>query len=112
VFLFGVHLESQKVPHDPARYPWHWRRAQLVAELQKTPGNHLIIVHYPEGYSRVHEWVYNRADIDRAKVVWAQDMGPQNEELIHYFSNRQVWMLQASPEPASLIPYAGNHSAK
>jgi hypothetical protein len=44
--------------------------------------------------------------------VWAQDMGPQNEELIHYFSNRQVWMLQASPEPASLIPYAGNHSAK
>ena len=34
----------------------------------------------------MHEkWVYNRADIDRAEIVWARDMGSRNRELLEYF---------------------------
>jgi len=41
------------------------------------------------------EWVYNQADIDNAKIVWARDMGPtDNVELIRYFKDRSVWLLQ------------------
>jgi len=57
----------------------------------------------PDG---VWEWVYNGADIDDQKVVWAQDMGPaENEELIRYYKHRDVWLLEADDQPPKLDPY-------
>jgi hypothetical protein len=87
--------------------PTNLERAAMLAKLQKLPGRQLAIVHYgPRHDIGFHEWVYNDADIDRAKVVWARDMGPsQNEELIEYFNNRQVWLVQADETPPSLSPY-------
>ena len=41
---------------------------------------------YQPQHDPLQEWVYNNADIDGSKVVWARDMGPeQNEELIRYY---------------------------
>jgi len=52
------------------------------------------------------EWVYNRADIDNAKIVWARDMGPtDNAELIRYFKDRSVWLLQPD-ESLQVRPYS------
>ena len=43
---------------------------------------------YAPGRNPFEEWVYNEADIDSAKVVWARDMSPaENDELIHYFKD-------------------------
>ena len=54
----------------------------------------------------IHEWVYNRADIDAAKVVWAQDMGERNQELIAYFKGRRAWLLEPGESgTARLSPY-------
>jgi hypothetical protein len=39
-------------------------------------------------------------------VVWARDMGDaKNEELLHYFSNRQIWLLKPDEAPEILQPY-------
>lgn len=82
-------------------------RARLLAKLSATEGRHLVIVRYgPAHRSVMNEWVYNRADIDGAKVVWAREMDAvDNRELIRYFSGRRVWLVEADEAPPRLSPY-------
>jgi hypothetical protein len=62
-----------------------------------------VLVRYGPNHDIQKEWVYNAADIDRSRVVWAQDMGPkQDSELIKYFSDRNVWLLAADDVPPRL----------
>ena len=95
-------------------------RRPIIAELNRRPGRHLVLVRYsPNLYnldlhkdemwppSGVWEWVYNGADIDAQRVVWAHDMGPaKNQELINYYKDRDVWLLEADEQPPRLEPYA------
>src|SRR5262249_38216446 len=84
---------------------WSAQRARLLNDLSRSEGNHLVIVHYRSDHYVHDEWVYNRADIDRAKVVWARDMGPvRNRALLSYFKDRKVWRLYADEDPPRLIP--------
>jgi len=63
-------------------------------------------VRYGPSHHIPTEWVYNDADIDHAKVVWARDMGPEeNKELLAYFKDRQVWVADADETSARLHPY-------
>lgn len=80
-------------------------RAQIVRSLQNSPGQHLILVRYGTKHLPDDEWVYNAADIDHAKVVWARDMGEQdNQELLRYFSQHKVWALHPDESPLRLKP--------
>jgi hypothetical protein len=87
----------------PVEPPWprgNLHRSRVLNELEQTPGLHVVIVRYGPEHVVDDEWVYNRADIDRAKVVWARDMGQAgNDELTHYFLNRQIWLLQPDVAP-------------
>jgi hypothetical protein len=81
------------------------RRESLRRSLQKIPGRHLVIVHYSPEHSEQSEWVYNEADIDRAKVVWARDMGPErNQALRWYFGDRQAWWLDPERHAGRVVP--------
>jgi len=81
-------------------------REQLQTQLSKTADRHLIIVLYAPEHIVNDEWVYNRADIDSSKVVWARDMGAEkNRELIRYFKDRKVWLVQPDVVPPKLVPY-------
>ena len=81
-------------------------RARVLAELEHQPEKQLVIVRYsPSHYVNV-EWVYNRADIERAKVVWARDMGDRNAEIVRYFRDRKVWLLEPDYNPPKLTRYA------
>jgi hypothetical protein len=81
-------------------------RARMQAYLERMPGRHLVIVHYPPHDVPTSEWTYNRADIDTSRVVWARDMGSKdNAELLKYFHDRQVWYVDRGNFPQILRPY-------
>jgi hypothetical protein len=89
---------------------WGFTRARLLAELRQKGGRHLVIVSYGPTHNPNLEWVYNEADIDASAVVWARDMGPEdNRELIEYYRDRQperqVWRLAGDERPVHLEPY-------
>ena len=87
--------------------PTNLERAATLAHLRQQPGRQLAIVRYgPHHDVGFHEWVYNDADIDQAKVVWGRDMGPaRNRELIEYFRDRRVWLVEADETPPKLSHY-------
>lgn len=79
-------------------------RAAMLSRLRQYPGRQLVFVRYgPNHPGYADEWVYNRADLDSAKVVWARDLGPaRNEKLIRYFKGRQDWLVYADDHPPKL----------
>jgi hypothetical protein len=82
------------------------QRAAIEAQLASVPGTQLVLVRYQMNHDPLLDWVYNLADIDHTKVVWARDMGPeQNEELLRYYSDRCVWLLDADETIPTLKTY-------
>jgi len=50
--------------------------------------------------------VYNGAEIDTAKVLWARELDPvQNAKLFAYFKDRQIWLVEPDTDNTELIPY-------
>lgn len=91
---------------EPAWPRGNLERAAMLKQLRALPGTHLVIVRYAPDHGPNEEWVYNRADIDSAKVVWARDMGEQNQELLDYFRDRHVWVVYPDAAKPELQPLA------
>lgn len=82
-------------------------RARMLVDLERVPGSHLVIVRYAPTHQYGLEWVYNPADIDGSKVIWARDMGQeQNAELLAYFKGRKIWLAEPDAVPPRLSPCA------
>jgi hypothetical protein len=81
-------------------------RLALMKQLASLPGGQLVLVRYKPDHDPLLEWVYNGADIEHAKVIWARDMSPaENQELFQYYGNRRVWLLEPDEIPHRLSPY-------
>jgi hypothetical protein len=93
--------------------PRHWTcqgdpsRQTIQDRLAHTPGKHLILVRYDPDNHNIHdEWVYNGAEIDTAKVLWARELDePQNKRLLAYFKDRHIWLVEPDTDNTELIPY-------
>jgi hypothetical protein len=83
-------------------------RAAITEKLERTPGKHLIMVRYEKDNHNIHdEWVYNGAEIDTAKVLWARELDPQqNAKLFTYFKDRKIWLVTPDSDNTYLQPYA------
>ena len=80
-------------------------RAQLIAGLERQGGRHLVVVRYTPRHDFHAEWVYNDANIDASPIVWARDMGEEkNRELLDYYKDRQIWLLEPDIDPMAVKP--------
>ena len=82
------------------------RRILVNQELAELPGKLLVLVRYDPQHVFQEEWVYNAADIDGARIVWARDLGAEeNARLLRYYSGRTVLLLEPDARPPRLGPY-------
>jgi hypothetical protein len=81
-------------------------RAHVESEMEQFPGQQLLLVRYSSRHNPLNEWVYNAPDIDTSKVVWAREMdAAHNLELMHYYPDRKVWLVEPDMLPATVLPY-------
>jgi hypothetical protein len=87
-------------------------RKPVERQLAALPGEHLVLVRYSNDHNSGEEYVYNGADIDHSKTVWAReipgmDLGP----LFNYFRNRDVWLYEPDEDDSNVRPYASEAQA-
>jgi hypothetical protein len=94
----GSSLRTALAPARPED-AWERERAQLVQVLEAQGGRHLVFVRYPAGHSPHEEWVYNGAELAEQSVLWARDLGEQqNARLLRESAQargRSAWKLEA-----------------
>jgi hypothetical protein len=82
-------------------------RVTVMKQIEKLPGKHLILVRYAEDHNIHDEWVYNGADIDGSKVIWARELDKeQNDKLLAYFKGRRVWLVEPDLDNTEIKPYS------
>jgi hypothetical protein len=114
--LVGVRMAVRPLRLNIGRWPavaaWYGLepigipRARIQAELMNRPGRQLAIVRYAPDHVVFGDWVYNAANIDHSKVVWAREMDARsNAELLQYFKGRTAWLVEPDRDPPGLSPY-------
>ena len=82
------------------------RHYLVTQQLDRLPGQLLVFVHYGPRHVFQDEWVWDAADIDRARVVWARDLGAsENQKLQNYYPGRQAFLLDPDIDPPALEPF-------
>ncbi len=80
-------------------------RIAINRQLNAQAGRQLVFVRYGPQHL-FQEWVHNAADIDHARIVWARDLGPEeNQKLLRYFPDRTAWLLEPDAHPPLLGRY-------
>lgn len=105
--LFHLRIHNAPTPETWCS-PWTQLtyRAEIQTQLEKSPGKHLVIVRYSPQHNPMEGWVYNSADLDSSKIVWANDMSAaENAALIRFFKDRQTWLVEPDEHPAKLSTY-------
>jgi len=101
--LAGISVHAPLEPHWPLG---NMDRVRIIERLSAVPGSHLVIVRYGPDHNVDRDWIYNAPDIDRARIVWARDMGEErNVELLRYFHDRHAWLMSGDESPPQLEPY-------
>jgi len=81
-------------------------RAHVVSELESHAGLQLALVRTSPNRNVLDQWIYNGADLNTARVLWAYDMGAaQNAELMRQYPGRTAWIIDLATEPATVTPY-------
>jgi hypothetical protein len=83
-------------------------RSEIEQGLEARPDRHLVVVSYSAEPSISQDVVYNLADIDSQRIVWARSMNNgQNRPLLEYYKDRYVWLLTVNAGHYRLMPYPG-----
>lgn len=75
------------------------KRAHAEQRLLDEPGDHLVLVSYGPHHDAWEELVYNQADVDGSRIVWARSLGSEKDNrLMRHYSGRDVWLLEEDGE--------------
>jgi hypothetical protein len=78
----------------PPATEYQLRRQVVQRQIEQTAGKHLLLVRY-NNHNPHEEWVYNGADLEGARIVWAREMSEEiNRRLLTHYSDRQVWLIE------------------
>jgi hypothetical protein len=112
VFWYGLHLAGNEGlfaatgPYeswDFVNFGDSERRIAINRQLAESPGRQLVIVRLGPKHL-LREWIHNDADIDRSKVVWALDLGPEEDaKLLAYYPHRTVWLAEPDAKPPYVV---------
>jgi len=81
-------------------------RQVVQRKLEALPGKHLVMVRYGEDHNIHDDWVFNGADIDSQRIVWAREIDEdQDAKLFYYFRDRKVWLVTPDDDNSYLAPY-------
>jgi len=104
---------AETIRQPPLAEAWNVSRARIIKHLEATPDSHLVIVRYTEHHTVDEEWVYNAADVDHSKVVWAREIPGQDlNPLLDYYRDRRIWLLDADAAPPQLKPYSSDATTR
>ncbi|HXS77631.1 MAG TPA: hypothetical protein VN753_15730 [Terracidiphilus sp.] len=82
------------------------QRSLVEQQLDQNPGGQLAIVRYSPEHDPLDEWVYNAADIDGSRIIWARAMDPASDlELIRHYGQRKAWLIQPDSSSEEIAPY-------
>ena len=82
-------------------------RIDVSTYLEKQPGSHLVFVAYDDDVSPHEDWVWNRAELESSRVIFAHYLGDtKNSELVAAYPGRSVWLVSVSSNDAGLEPYS------
>jgi len=96
--ILGGQARHDDYPFDTGQRDEPFRRP-IERQLDALPGEHLVLVRYGDCHDAGEEYVYNAADIDHARTVWARDVPGQSvAPLLSYFPNRDVWVFEPDDE--------------
>lgn len=106
--VVGLHFLS--IPPLFAQYMawqpggWQFQRDRIEQQLEALPGKHLVLVNYEPGHRGHEEWVYNKANIAKSKIIWARTMGLERDsQLLRFYHYRHLWRVNADAEQPELI---------
>lgn len=87
-----------------------WQR-DLVRELSRRGGPHLVFVAYTDEADPRVELVYNRLPFDVQPILWARDRGGANAELVALHPDRRAWVATVHANGIALGPWAAPSEA-
>jgi hypothetical protein len=71
-------------------------REETIRDIRRVKGRHLVFVEYSPQSNPFCDWVFNGADIDSQRIIWAMSLGEgKDAALIAKYPDRNVWVYDA-----------------
>jgi len=119
LFWYSVHLlggddvasaTGQYETWDFINYGDPEGRVAIGDQLARAPGKQLVFVRYGQRHM-FHNWIHNAADIDGSRIVWARDLGAEeDEQLLRYYPDRKAWLVEPDAMPPRITPFGSGNS--
>jgi len=114
VFWYGIHLFGNDTLFGALEPYESWdfvnfgdteSRRAFDQRLAQAPGQQLVFVRLGPRHL-LREWIHNDADIDNSRVIWALDLGSEEDaKLRAYYPHRTAWLVEPDAVPPTLAPY-------